>query len=121
MYRELIDIYRRPEELYARTGPYRHWFGAEFAPGEEESYSTSSYDSAEEGLLLEESYASSYSNYEGEEGTDDGRQTSESEESEDPASVRRTRVPIVIYYYGVCEVELQARMGEKRDNNIVAY
>lgn len=25
LYRELIDIYRRPQMIYERTGPYRHW------------------------------------------------------------------------------------------------
>jgi hypothetical protein len=25
LYRELIDLYRRPQLLYERTGPYRHW------------------------------------------------------------------------------------------------
>jgi hypothetical protein len=25
LYRELIDVYRRPQLIYQRTGPYRHW------------------------------------------------------------------------------------------------
>lgn len=26
LYREIIDIYRQPTEIYRRTGAYRHWF-----------------------------------------------------------------------------------------------
>ena len=26
IYREIIDIYRQPHEMFARTGIYRHWF-----------------------------------------------------------------------------------------------
>jgi hypothetical protein len=29
LYRELIDIYRRPQSLYDRTGPFRHWVGSD--------------------------------------------------------------------------------------------
>jgi hypothetical protein len=25
LYRELIDVYRRPQLIFTRTGPYRHW------------------------------------------------------------------------------------------------
>ena len=28
-FRELVDIYRRPDLLYERTGPYRHYFGVD--------------------------------------------------------------------------------------------
>jgi hypothetical protein len=26
LYRELIDIFRRPSEVYSRSGPYVHWY-----------------------------------------------------------------------------------------------
>ena len=29
LYRELIDIYRRPEQIFQRSGPYRHWYGSD--------------------------------------------------------------------------------------------
>ena len=29
LFRELIDIYRSPERIYEKTGPYRHWWGGE--------------------------------------------------------------------------------------------
>jgi hypothetical protein len=29
IFRELIDVYRCPEKIYERTGPYRHWWGPE--------------------------------------------------------------------------------------------
>lgn len=40
LYRELIDIYRRPQLLYMRTGPYRHWLreADDDAEGQQKSY-----------------------------------------------------------------------------------
>ena len=29
LYREIIDIYRQPSEMFKRTGLYRHWFREE--------------------------------------------------------------------------------------------
>ena len=29
IYREIIDIYRQPHEMFARTGIYKHWFAEE--------------------------------------------------------------------------------------------
>ena len=29
LYRELIDVYRQPKEIFKRTGPYKHWYGAD--------------------------------------------------------------------------------------------